>query len=120
MHYPKMHTTNFSGIIVDQTNWSCIKVSLYGKLFTDLEPIMGTYAHIVGFSEDQKTVIHIHPYGRAPTRAEDRGGPAFAFKLHVPSAGFLRLYGQVQIDGVSQFAPFGLMILPAEKPTTKP
>ena len=54
------------------------------------------------------------PNGRAPTRPEDRGGPAFAFKLYAPAAGFLRLYGQVQIGGVSQFAQFGLTILPAE------
>jgi hypothetical protein len=83
-----------------------------GKPFTKLEPIMGTYAHIVGFCEDGKTVIHVHPFGQEPTKAEDRGGPAFGFKLYVPAAGFIRLYGQVQIDGESQFAPFGLTVVP--------
>jgi hypothetical protein len=85
-----------------------------GKPFTKLEPIMGTYAHIVGFCEDGKTVIHVHPYGQEPMKPEDRGGPAFGFKLFVPAAGFVRLYGQVQIDGQSQFAPFGLTVLPKE------
>ena len=80
---------------------------------------MGTYAHIVCFSEDGKTVIHVHPYGKEPTTPEDRGGPAFGFKFYTPNAGFYRLYGQVQIGGESQFPPFGLTVLPAA-PTTAP
>jgi hypothetical protein len=91
-----------------------------GKPFTKLEPIMGTYAHIVGFCEDGKTVIHVHPYGQEPTKAEDRGGPAFGFKLYVPTPGFIRLYGQVQIDGQSQFAPFGLTVVPPVPPPAEP
>ena len=91
-----------------------------GQPFIKLEPVMGAFAHLVGFSEDLKTVIHIHPWGREPTKADDRGGPAFSFRLYAPTAGFLRLYGQVQIEGVSQFAPFGLTILPAEKATISP
>jgi hypothetical protein len=90
-----------------------------GKPFTELEPVMGAFAHIVGFNEDLKTVLHIHPYGKEPTSAADRAGPAFAFKFYAPAPGFYRLYGQVQIGGVSQFAPFGVTILPAEKSATK-
>lgn len=91
-----------------------------GKPFIKLEPVMGAFAHIVGFSEDRKTILHVHPYTRDPIGPEDRAGPAFAFKLYAPTAGFLRLYGQVQIDGVSQFAPFGLNILPPLTPTSLP
>jgi hypothetical protein len=83
-----------------------------GKPFTQLEPIMGAFAHIVGFFDDGKTVLHIHPYSKAPTGPADRDGPAFAFKFYAPRPGFLRLYGQVQIDGKSQFPAFGVTVLP--------
>jgi hypothetical protein len=80
---------------------------------TSLEPVMSSFAHIVGFNEDRKTVLHIHPYGKEPASTTDRAGPAFAFKFYSPTPGFYRLYGQVQIDGVPQFAPFALTVLPA-------
>ncbi|HSV15280.1 MAG TPA: heavy metal-binding domain-containing protein [Tepidisphaeraceae bacterium] len=90
-----------------------------GQGFTKLEPIMGAFAHIVGFSEDHRTVLHIHPYARDPLGPDDRAGPAFAFKFYAPEPGFYRLYGQVQIDRTSEFAPFGVNVLPAEAPDPK-
>jgi hypothetical protein len=91
-----------------------------GKPFVALEPVMGAFAHIVGFNEDLKTVLHIHPYSKEPANPADRAGPVFAFKFYAPVAGFYRLYGQVQIDGASQFPPFGVTVLPAEKLATQP
>jgi hypothetical protein len=91
-----------------------------GQPCKSLEPVMGAFAHVVGFNEDRKTVLHIHPYGKEPTSATERAGPAFAFKFYAPTPGFYRLYGQVQIDGVSQFAPFGVIVLPRETSTTQP
>jgi len=65
-----------------------------GQPFKDLEPIMGTYAHIVGFHEDGQTVLHIHPSGGAePQQPTDRGGPSFKFTFFAPkpaSSGFTR------------------------------
>ncbi len=81
-----------------------------GRPFTALEPLMGAYAHLVGFHEDRATVIHIHPTGLEPQRPEDRGGPAFTFRFYPPRAGFYRFYGQVQVGGESVFAPFGLTV----------
>ncbi len=81
-----------------------------GKPFKQLEPIMGTYAHIVGFYEDRRTVIHIHPMDAEPQRPTDRGGPSFIFRFHAPRPGYLRLYSQIQVGGISRFAPFGLNI----------
>jgi hypothetical protein len=83
-----------------------------GKPFNQLEPVMGAFAHIVGFNEDLKTVVHIHPVGAEPKHPQDRGGPAFAFKFYPPAPGFYRLYAQVQINGAQQFAPFALTVLP--------
>ncbi len=81
-----------------------------GKPFTQLEPVMGAFAHLVGFSEDGKSVLHIHPSSKVPSGPADRAGPAFAFKFYAPAAGFLRLYCQVQINGANVFAPFNLTI----------
>lgn len=83
-----------------------------GQPFTQLEPVMGTFAHIVGFHEDRETVLHIHPSGAEPQKPEDRGGPSFNFRFFAPKAGFFRLYGQVQIGGKAVFAPFGLTVEP--------
>lgn len=77
-----------------------------GQPFARLEPIMGTYAHVVAFHEDRQTVLHIHPLGAVPQTAEDRGGPSFTFQFYAPKAGLYRLYGQVQVGGISRFAPF--------------
>lgn len=71
-----------------------------GKSFAQLKPITGTFAQLVAFHEDRRTVLHIHPNGVEPRTPADRGGPIFAF----------RLYAQVQIGGVSRFAPFGLNV----------
>ena len=86
-----------------------------GEPFRQLEPVMGAYAHLVGFCEDYKTVVHLHPLGDEPKRAEDRGGPTLEFKFYPPVAGFVRFYTQVSIGGAAQFARFGVTVLPAEQ-----
>ena len=83
-----------------------------GKVFTQLEPIMGAYAHIVGFSEDYKTIVHIHPMGAEPKSETDRGAGALEFHLQPEKPGLMRLYAQVQIGGVSKFARFTLNATP--------
>jgi hypothetical protein len=83
-----------------------------GQPFTELEPIMATFAHLVGFYDDFKTVLHIHPLGEEPTNAAQRGGPELHFKIFADRPGFIRLFAQVQILGVSKFAPFGITVEP--------
>jgi len=83
-----------------------------GKPFKQLEPIMGAYAHIVGFSEDFKTVVHIHPMGKEPEAETDRGGPELEFHFIPEKDGFIRLFAQVQVSGTSKFAPFGVVVKP--------
>jgi hypothetical protein len=87
-----------------------------GKGFVGLEPVMGAFAHIVGFSEDRGTVLHIHPYSKTPAGPDDRAGPAFAFKFYAPTPGFWRLYCQVQIGGAQVFVPFNVNVDPADAP----
>lgn len=83
-----------------------------GKPFTQLEPVMGAYSHLVAFHEDHQTVLHIHPTGAEPQKPEDRGGPKFSVRFWAPKPGFYRLYIQVQINGKQIFAPFALNVEP--------
>lgn len=83
-----------------------------GAVFPGLEPIMGAYAHIVGFSEDFKTIAHIHPMGEEPKNPNDRGAGELEFHAEPEKAGFMRLFAQVQIGGQSKFAPFTLDVQP--------
>lgn len=76
----------------------------------DLEPVMGAFAHLVGFSEDMKTVVHIHPMGAEPTKETDRGGPELQFHIEPEKAGFVKLFAQVSIQGKALFVPFGIVV----------
>lgn len=82
-----------------------------GQPFRQLEPVMGTYAHLVGFHEDGETVLHMHPSGGGdPQAPTDRGGPKFKFIFYAPKAGFIRLFAQVQIGGEQRFFPLGVVV----------
>jgi hypothetical protein len=41
-----------------------------------------------------------------------RGGPELEFQIYALQPGFVRLFAQVQIEGRSRFALFGLEIAP--------
>ena len=86
-----------------------------GKVFTQLEPIMGTYAHLVGFGEDYKSIVHIHPMGEEPKQDTDRGAGSLEFHIQPEQPGLMRLYAQVQIGGVSKFARFTLQVEASQK-----
>lgn len=81
-----------------------------GKGFTQLEPLMATFAHLVGFNQDYKTVMHMHPKGAPILDSTARGGPELEFQIYALQPGFVRLFAQIQIEGRSRFAPFGLQI----------
>ncbi len=83
-----------------------------GQVFAALEPIMGTFAHLVGFTEDNESIAHIHPMGPEPTQPTDRGQGELKFHLQPDKPGLLRLFAQVQIGGESKFAPFTLQVQP--------
>ena len=55
-----------------------------GRPFKELEPVMATFAHLVAFHEDHKTVLHIHPKATKLPLATDRGGPELEFQIYAP------------------------------------
>ncbi len=78
----------------------------------DLAPFMNAFAHVVGFYDDYRTVVHIHPEGGEILRPDVRGGPTMTFRLFPPRAGNLRLYCQVLVGGKALFAPFDVRVEP--------
>lgn len=76
----------------------------------NLEPVMGAFAHGVGFTPDLKTVLHVHPLGEEPTSDSQRGGAELQFHIAPAAAGYYRFYVQVQIDGRDRFAGFGINV----------
>ena len=93
-----------------------------GKPATDLEPIMAAFAHGVAFPADLSGVTHVHPMGKEPEKAGDRGGPELTFHLLPAAAGFLRFYVQVQIggEGHDKYASFGLNVAPGTAQAHQP
>jgi hypothetical protein len=83
-----------------------------GKPVTALQPVMGAFAHVVGFSEDLRTIAHIHPMGLEPKTPQERGGPTLSFHLEPKKAGFLKLFVQTRIGDKDFFAPLGVNVSP--------
>lgn len=70
-----------------------------GGAFAALEPIMGAFAHLVGFNPGATKMAHAHPNGAAPEDAASRGGPALDFDLRFEQTGPHRLFLQTVADG---------------------
>ena len=85
-----------------------------GKPFAKLEPVMGAFAHLVGFGEDRAEIAHVHPLGQEPGTAAERGGPTLEFQTNFAAGGYQKLFAQVQIDGKTVFAPFGIEVASAK------
>ncbi len=94
---------------------SLVKVritSADGKDFAGLEPLMGAFAHMVGFTGSLDSVTHVHPMGKEPEAETERGGPELSFHVVPEKAGYLKLFLQTQIHGVNEFASFGFQVAP--------
>ncbi|HJT82372.1 MAG TPA: heavy metal-binding domain-containing protein [Chthoniobacterales bacterium] len=79
-----------------------------GREFSQLEPVMGAFAHMVGFPESVDSVTHVHPMGREPQSAAERGGPELQFHIQPEKPGFHKFYLQTQIGGKEVYAAFSL------------
>lgn len=80
-----------------------------GKPVT-LEPVMGMSAHIVGFNEDLKTIIHVHPFDEEPAELLSKNVAELNFHINPEKSGFIKLFVQVRIQGKEIFVPFGLNV----------
>ena len=73
---------------------------------------MNAFAHLVGFYDDDRTVVHLHPVGPEVVDQTSRGGPSLEFRFYPPKDGFLRLYCQVSVGGKMVFVPFNVNVAP--------
>lgn len=78
-----------------------------GEPVSGLEPVMGAYAHLVGFSADGKSIMHCHPLGEEPKGEGERGVSPLRFHLEPQAAGMAQFFLQVKKDGKEVFVPFG-------------
>ena len=81
-----------------------------GRDFAGLEPVMGAFAHMVGFTQRLDSVMHILPLGKEPAKENERGGPELSFRIVPAQSGYLKLYLQTRIRGLNEFATFGLKV----------
>lgn len=82
-----------------------------GRDVTTLEPILGAFAHLVGYEGNYTGIAHIHPLGEEPSSLDEHSGPELKFFMRPKTAGYLKLFAQVKIDGQILFVPFDLDIL---------
>ncbi len=78
-----------------------------GNPVTNLEPIMGAYAHLVGFSADGKHFIHSHPMGPEPHSNSARGASPLCFHVSLPDCSGVKFFLQIQREGKLLTLPFG-------------
>jgi hypothetical protein len=84
-----------------------ITVSQDGRLVTDLQPYLDTYAHLTAFHDNDLAFAHLHPHGAVHG---DRGGPVLSFAAMLPEAGNWRLFVQFQTAGVVHTAAMTLSV----------
>jgi len=106
-------TLNFnpSSLVLGETSTGRVDITdTKGNALTDLEPIMGTFGHIVAISEDRKTLAHIHPLGDEPTKPEQRGTSPLSFHLQPKANGITKVFLQVRRGGTDYTFPFSINI----------
>lgn len=92
---------------------SVMSLTIYNKdkPVTNLEPIMGAFAHLVGFYDDFKTIVHIHPLENETTHSSLHGGPLLKFHIEPQKEGFIKLFAQFKINGKEFIVPFEIKVL---------
>ncbi len=94
-------------------------VDASGTPVTDLQPVMGAYAHLVGFSADGQSVLHAHPEGDEITDPNARGGPKLRFHVEPDQSGPAQFYLQVKRNGQDIYFPIGQVIKPPARHVDK-
>jgi hypothetical protein len=92
---------------------SVVRVSLSdleGRPVRDLQPVMGAYAHLVGFTADGNSIIHSHPMGEEPKDRKATGGPDLLFHVEPDQPGSVQFYLQVKRGGEDIYLPFGARV----------
>lgn len=98
---------------------SNIKIKVNNKSGTQVkfQPVMGAYAHLVGFSKDGESLIHCHPMD-----VEQNNNGELNFHITPETSGFTKFFLQIKTDDKESMIPFGQYIQPhvqfSERETT--
>jgi hypothetical protein len=84
-----------------------VTVSKNGKPVTDLQPYLGTYAHLTAFHQGDLAFAHLHPEGMA---RGGHGGPTLSFHAQLAQRGNYRLFLQFQTGGTLHTAALTLAV----------
>lgn len=79
----------------------------HGQPVTDLEPIMGSYAHLVGFGSDGQSYVHSHPMGNEPQHPQERGASPITFHVTPETSSDTKFFLQIQKNGKPICVDFG-------------
>lgn len=83
-----------------------------GQPRQDLDLIMGAFGHLVGFNEDFRTPLHVHP-DPVPIGFETKNaGPVLKFSLIPPKSGTWRLFLQTAHAGKTYTSDFTVEVAP--------
>lgn len=78
-----------------------------------LSPLLGAYAHLVGFSRDGEHFLHCHPMEENSANNATMG--ELNFYISPQQAGFTKFFLQIKTDGREVTIPFGQYIQPHAK-----
>lgn len=81
-----------------------------GQDIVELQPLMGGFAHMVGFTAKLDSITQAYPIGKEPQTDAERGGPELSFLVKPEQAGYLKLYLQTQIYGFTELVAFGVNV----------
>jgi hypothetical protein len=83
-----------------------------GKPMAPLEPVFGTFAHLIGFTNGAKQAIPIRATGPAAQPVLP-GSVEIDFRFRPPAAGSCHLFAEVRLDGVDETLAFTFPVRPA-------
>ncbi len=76
-----------------------------------LQPVMGTLAHLVAFDPTRDGVAHLHP--TLTGQETDPTRPTLSFVINFTETGHYRIWAQVKLDGVERYVPFDIDVAQA-------
>lgn len=84
-----------------------VRITEDGKPVTDLQPYLGTYAHLTAFHEGDAAFAHLHPTTGVKG---GHGGPELSFHAELPTSGNWRLFLQFRTGGKLHTAALTLRV----------
>ena len=76
-----------------------------------LQPVMGSFAHLVAFDQARSGFAHLHPAEVDLLKPPDAKAPVLNFKLTIPRAGHYVVWAQVNLGGSERFVPFPIEVV---------